>query len=92
MAATGFLTSWAVHGGGMVVGTISALPFGLGAADLTIAAIGSVLGEAAGAGALAAVAMRLALTVPLGIVGAVSYGVLSRRLGRLATVLSSSPG
>lgn len=74
------ISSWAFHGGGMVVGTLSALPFGLGAADLTIKSLADLQGFDPVNAALAAVAMRLSLTLPLGILGALSYGALSRRL------------
>ena len=66
----------------MAIGTLSAIPFGLGAAEGTIAAIGVSTGLTTATTLVVALGMRLALTLPLALAGAGSYILLSRRLGR----------
>lgn len=83
---------WALHGSGMTIGTLSAIPFGLGASEAAIATIGALAGLSVVSTLAAAVGMRIALTVPLGILGAMSYLVLSKRLGdKLSDTANSSP-
>ena len=77
--------AWALHGAGMTIGTLSAIPFGLGASEATIASIGAWAGLAVVDVLAAAVGMRLALTLPMGLLGAASYLALSKRLGAKLT-------
>lgn len=69
--------TWALLGGGTVVGVISALPFGLGAAEITAAGIGGLLGLDPAEVASAFVLYRLFLTFPLALVGSFAYARLS---------------
>lgn len=69
---------WAAYGLAICAGVISALPFGLGATDLVLVILLGSLGvEAATAGA-ATLLLRLVTTLPLGILGTVSWVVLNR--------------
>lgn len=84
--------AWALHGAGMTIGTLSAIPFGLGAAEAAMAAIGAWAGISVANSLVIAAGMRLALTLPLGVLGAISYSVLSRRLrGRLDVAVTAPP-
>lgn len=73
----GPLQTWALVGGGTAVGVLSALPFGLGVAEISAAGIGVLLGLDAGAVAAAFVLYRLFLTFPLALAGSYSYWRLS---------------
>ncbi len=72
--------AWGALGLGIIVGVLSLLPFGLGSADLVVAG----LLVAAGVPGREAVAItfgyRLVSTLPLGLLGVASYGLLSARL------------
>ena len=69
---------WAAYGLAICAGVISALPFGLGATDLVLVLLLGSLGvEAATAGA-ATLLLRLVTTLPLGILGTISWVVLNR--------------
>jgi uncharacterized protein (TIRG00374 family) len=65
--------TWALLGGATVVGVISSLPFGLGAAELTAIGIGAILGIEGSSVGSAFVLYRLFLTLPLALAGAYSY-------------------
>ncbi len=71
---------WGALGLAIVAGVLSLLPFGLGAADLVLAALLVTLGVPAPAAGAIAFGYRLVSTLPLGLLGAVSYGWLSARL------------
>jgi uncharacterized membrane protein YbhN (UPF0104 family) len=73
----GPLETWALVGGGTAAGVLSALPFGLGVAEISAAGIGIVLGLDGGAVAAAFVLYRLFLTFPLALAGSYSYWRLS---------------
>lgn len=74
------LLCWGALGLSIVVGVLSLLPFGLGAADLVLAALLTSLGVPAPAAAAIAFGYRLVSTLPLGLLGGVSYAWLSARL------------
>jgi uncharacterized protein (TIRG00374 family) len=80
------LLAWGALGLSITVGVVSFLPFGLGATDLALA---TLLG-AASAGPATALAIvvgyRLTTTVPLALVGSLSYGYVSATLPDGATV------
>ena len=69
--------TWALVGGATAVGVISALPFGLGAAELSAIGIGELLGFDSQAVAAAFVLYRLFFTFPLALAGAAAYGKLT---------------
>lgn len=73
----GWLQIWALVGGGTVAGVISALPFGLGAAELTAAGIGLLVGLDSQLVAATFVLHRVFFTFPLGVAGAVSLARLN---------------
>ncbi len=74
------ILAWGALGLSIVAGVLSLLPFGLGATDLVLAALLASLGIPAPAAAAIAFGYRLVSTVPLGLLGAASYGWLSARL------------
>jgi uncharacterized protein (TIRG00374 family) len=74
------LLCWGALGLAIVAGVLSLLPFGLGAADLVLAALLTSLGVPAPAAAAIAFGYRLVSTLPLGLLGGVSYAWLSARL------------
>jgi uncharacterized protein (TIRG00374 family) len=74
------VAGWGALGLAIVAGVLSLLPFGLGATDLVLAALLGSLGVPAPATAAIAFGNRLVSTLPLGLLGAVSYGWLSARL------------
>ncbi len=74
------LLCWGALGLSIVAGVLSLLPFGLGAADLVLAALLASLGVPAPAAAAIAFGYRLVSTLPLGIMGGISYAWLSARL------------
>jgi glycosyltransferase 2 family protein len=70
--------AWAALGLATIGGVLSALPFGLGAADVVIVVLLGLQGvDAAGAGA-AALLLRATATLPLGILGTASWIWLTR--------------
>ena len=84
--------AWALHGSGMTMGTLSAIPFGLGASEATIATIGVWAGLSVTSTLAAAVGMRISLTLPLGVLGVAAYLALSKRLGnKLARATAEVP-
>jgi hypothetical protein len=70
--------AWAALGTATVGGVISALPFGLGAADLLLTGILAAVGVPVASAAAAALLLRATVTLPLGLVGTASWIVLSR--------------
>jgi uncharacterized protein (TIRG00374 family) len=74
------LACWGALGLSIVAGVLSLLPFGLGAADLVLAALLASLGVPPPAAAAIAFGYRLVSTLPLGILGGLSYAWLSARL------------
>jgi uncharacterized protein (TIRG00374 family) len=77
------LATWAALGLGTIAGVLSALPFGLGAADVVVTGLLVGLGVPAAAAAAAALLLRATVTLPLGLAGTASWVVLNR--GRDAT-------
>ena len=73
--------AWVLVGGATTVGVLSALPFGLGAAELSAIGIGTLLGFEATEVTAAFVIYRLLFTVPLALAGAVAYSRLSTAAG-----------
>jgi glycosyltransferase AglD len=71
---------WGALGLAIIAGVLSLLPFGLGAADLVLAALLVSLGIEAPAAAAIAFGYRLVSTLPLGLLGAASYAWLSAQL------------
>jgi len=86
------LACWGALGLAIVAGVVSLLPFGIGAADLVLAALLASLGVPAPAAAAIAFGYRLVSTLPLGLLGALSYAWLSARLpeGRAAAAVASA--
>jgi uncharacterized protein (TIRG00374 family) len=74
------VAGWGALGLAICAGVLSLLPFGLGAADLVLAALLVALGVPAPAAAAIAFGYRLVATLPLGLLGAASYAWLSARL------------
>ena len=70
------LTAWALVGGATAAGVLSALPFGLGAAELSAIGIGAVLGLDTAAVAAAFVIYRILFTLPIAIAGSIAYARL----------------
>ena len=64
---------WAALGLSIVAGVISALPFGLGAADVVLVVLLGAQGLAGTDAGAAALLLRLTSTLPLGIVGTASW-------------------
>jgi uncharacterized protein (TIRG00374 family) len=75
------VAGWAALGLGAIAGVLSALPFGLGAADAVIAIVLIGQGMDPAAAGLATILMRIVGTLPTGIVGAASYVYLNRTDG-----------
>jgi glycosyltransferase 2 family protein len=71
-------TAWAVMGASVVVGVLSAIPFGAGAADAAIAVLLPALGVPASEAALMALLYRAVSTIPIALLGVGAYVVLSR--------------
>ncbi len=74
------ILAWGALGLSIVVGVVSLLPFGLGAADLVFAALLGALGVPAPLAAAIAFGNRLVSTLPLGIAGVAGYAWCSARL------------
>jgi len=74
------ILAWGALGLSIVAGVLSLLPFGLGATDLVLAALLASLGVPAPAAGAIVFGYRLVATLPLGLLGAISYGWLSARL------------
>ena len=80
------LVAWGALGLSITVGVLSFLPFGLGATDLVLATLLSAVGIAPPVAAAIVVGYRLTTTVPLALIGSLSYGYLS------ATLPAGGPG
>jgi uncharacterized membrane protein YbhN (UPF0104 family) len=74
------LTAWAVQGVAVVIGVLSAIPFGLGPADAAVAVLLPALGVNAATAAVIALLFRAVSTLPVTILGVGSFVLLSRRL------------
>lgn len=72
------LAAWAALGIATIAGVLSALPFGLGAADVVMTALLVVLGVPATAAGAAALLLRATVTLPLGLAGTASWIALNR--------------
>ena len=81
----GLAKSWAILGLATIVGVLSAMPFGLGAADATIALALPALAVATSAAAVVALTLRALVTLPLGVAGATSYALLTRSIDDAAS-------
>ena len=87
------IVGWAALGLGAIAGILSALPFGLGAADAVIAIVLISFGTDPGTAALLTVLLRLLATLPTGLFGAASYVYLNRTSGTpLASATTEHPG
>ena len=74
------LATWGALGLATVAGILSLLPFGLGATDAVLATLLVSMGVPASAAGAITFGYRLVATLPLGLIGAASYGWLSARL------------
>lgn len=74
------LAAWGALGLATTAGVASLLPFGLGATDLTLAALLAVAGVSPPLAAAIALGYRLVSTLPLGLAGVASYAYLSAAL------------
>jgi uncharacterized protein (TIRG00374 family) len=69
---------WAAYGLSICAGVISALPFGLGAADAVLVALLAAQGVPLPVAGATAILLRAVTTLPLGIAGTISWIVLGR--------------
>jgi len=76
----GMLAAWGALGLSITVGVLSLLPFGLGAADLTLVALLGVLGVTPPDAAAIALGYRLVSTLPVALAGVAAYALLSASL------------
>jgi uncharacterized membrane protein YbhN (UPF0104 family) len=76
--------AWAAVGLATVAGVLSALPFGLGAADAVLIGLLAVQGIPAATAAAVVLLLRVVATLPLGVAGSISWIVLSRSEARTA--------
>lgn len=74
------VAAWGALGLATTAGVLSLLPFGLGAADLALAALLGVAGVPPLHAATMAFAYRIVSTLPLGVGGVLAYAFLSARL------------
>jgi glycosyltransferase 2 family protein len=72
------VAAWAALGLATVAGVLSALPFGLGAADVVLAGLLVVLGVPAADAGAATLLVRATVTLPLGLAGTASWIAMSR--------------
>jgi uncharacterized membrane protein YbhN (UPF0104 family) len=70
--------AWAALGVATIAGVLSALPFGLGAADVVLTGLLAALGVGAPVAAAAALLLRATVTLPLGLAGTWSWIALNR--------------
>jgi uncharacterized protein (TIRG00374 family) len=84
------VAAWAALGIGTIAGVLSALPFGLGAADLVMTGLLALLGVPAAAAGATALLLRATMTLPLGLVGTASWIVLNRGSEAAAAPTSDS--
>lgn len=68
---------WVLVGGATVVGVLSTLPFGLGAAELSVVGIAGIIGVPPQEAAAAFVIYRLFFTLPMALAGSYAYARLS---------------
>ncbi len=78
--------AWGITGSAQIVGILTAVPFGLGPADTVIALVLPSLGVTATSAAIVAILVRLVGTLPLTLLGVLSYVRLSRTAAPAATV------
>jgi uncharacterized protein (TIRG00374 family) len=71
--------AWAALGLATLAGVVSALPFGLGAADAVMSLVLVALGVTPPAAGLTVLLLRATATLPLGVAGALSWAALARR-------------
>jgi uncharacterized protein (TIRG00374 family) len=76
---------WAAYGLSICAGVISALPFGLGAADAVLVILLVAQGVDAATAGAAAIVLRAVTTLPLGIAGTASWILLGKRAGVVGT-------
>ena len=74
--------AWAALGLATVAGVLSALPFGLGAADVVLSIVLVGLGVAPAVTGFAILLLRATATLPLGIAGAAAWAALGGRSSR----------
>lgn len=74
------LVAWGALGLSITVGVLSLLPFGLGAADLTLVALLGIVGVPPAPAAGIALGYRLVSTLPVALAGVAAYAWLSARL------------
>ena len=72
------VAAWAALGIATIAGVLSALPFGLGAADVVMTTLLAVLGVPPAAAGAAALLLRATVTLPLGLAGTASWIALNR--------------
>lgn len=72
------LAAWAALGIATIAGVLSALPFGLGAADVVMTTLLVVLGVPVATAGAAALLLRATVTLPLGLAGTASWIALNR--------------
>jgi glycosyltransferase 2 family protein len=72
------VAAWAALGLATIAGVLSALPFGLGAADVVMTALLVALGVPAATAGAAALVLRATVTLPLGLAGTASWIALNR--------------
>ncbi len=72
------LAAWAALGIATIAGVLSALPFGLGAADVVMTTLLVVLGVPTATAGAAALLLRATVTLPLGLAGTASWIALNR--------------
>lgn len=77
----GIVGVWAAYGLAIVAGRLSSLPFGLGATDVVLVVLLQAQGVDPATAGAAALLLRLVDTLPLGIVGTLSWVYLSRSTG-----------
>ncbi len=80
------VTAWAVQGVAVIVGVLSAIPFGLGPSDAAVAILLPAAGMSAATAAVIALLFRTVSTLPITILGVAAYAILSR-----STPLSPAP-
>jgi hypothetical protein len=72
------VAAWAALGLATIAGVISALPFGLGAADVVMTGLLTIIGVPSSVAAAAALLLRATVTLPLGLAGTAAWVSLSR--------------
>jgi uncharacterized protein (TIRG00374 family) len=72
------VAAWAAYGLAICAGVVSALPFGLGAADVVLVVLLGTLGVDPATAGATTLLLRLVTTLPLGIAGTISWIHLNR--------------